>query len=263
MEEIRALLRSIAMSLPQAYEIFGLQPGQPVPAAQDLKRLYRRLSRERHPDLNPELGQEPMKLLNDAYDTLVESSERGSGTVYTTDFGSDNVDDESDDWDGIYEVDVTAEGSVEQVEEALRDAERSGADRQSRTGPTVVAVNPAIEEIYVGSVGSRREVVFGILARPVPAVLRRQFSRAEVVVGFQSRATTFHPLREEAGRVASSQLQGAQGWTFYGLDGATAWVLLQRVGVTADEWGRVFRRAPTERRAPEFGRPRDRRISDG
>ncbi len=30
------------------------------------RSLYRKLSREVHPDLNPELGQEPMKALNNA-----------------------------------------------------------------------------------------------------------------------------------------------------------------------------------------------------
>jgi len=37
-----------------------------------VREAYRKLSRQVHPDLNPDLGQEPMKALNNAYDVVMK-----------------------------------------------------------------------------------------------------------------------------------------------------------------------------------------------
>jgi hypothetical protein len=62
-----------AMSDRFFWELFGLQPGS---ARQELRRAYRRLARENHPDLYPE-DQKPfqelkMSALNEAYRFLLE-----------------------------------------------------------------------------------------------------------------------------------------------------------------------------------------------
>jgi hypothetical protein len=40
---------------------------------EDARKIYLKLSKEVHPDLNPELGKEPMQALNDAYETVMKS----------------------------------------------------------------------------------------------------------------------------------------------------------------------------------------------
>lgn len=58
------------MTLEEAYRELGVKPGTPL---DEIKKRYRQLSLERHPDRNPGQSDEGMKRLNDAWDTIQQS----------------------------------------------------------------------------------------------------------------------------------------------------------------------------------------------
>lgn len=264
MREIQNLIRLIAkMSYQQALQVFGLT--QPV-SPEELKKLWRRLSLERHPDHNPELGDEPMKELNQAYDILSQGGDRGysgpSYEPYDVNFGDEDEDaapprDPRGDED-FSDVNMEDEGSQDQIEAALEQARERGLSRQSSVGETVVVSNSKIEEIYVGQVGPNR-VHFALFGRPVPRQVRRMLGNAEIALVFRiwSRSGGTASLGDlesraaaEARKLRATMPSPIPGWRVYGVTAETAWSILSACGVTSQEWGKVFSRMPSQSTGP-------------
>ena len=81
MRQIAELLRLLAMSRTEAYAALGLAPGA---SAEEIKKAYRSLSRQYHPDLNPDIDDSKMKRLNEAYEVLTTSGGYSEGAPYST-----------------------------------------------------------------------------------------------------------------------------------------------------------------------------------
>lgn len=81
MRQIAELLRLLAMSRAEAYTVLGLAPGA---SADEVKKAYRNLSRQYHPDLNPGIDDSAMKRVNEAYEVLTTAGgySEGEGPYY-------------------------------------------------------------------------------------------------------------------------------------------------------------------------------------
>lgn len=256
MREIQNLIRLIAkMSYQQALQVFGLD--RPLPPDQ-LKKLYRKLSVERHPDHNPELGDEPMKELNQAYDILSEGRSSYSAPEYEpydVNFGDQEEEQAPprDAYGDFSDVNMEDEGSQDQIEAALQQAYERGLSRQSSVGETVVVSNSKIEEIYVGQVG-QQGIHFALFGRPVPHQVRRMLGNAEIALvfraasrnsGAQSLGALESRAAAEARKLRATMPSPLPGWKVYGVTAETAWSILSACGVTSQEWGKIFSRMPS------------------